>query len=99
MFEIILKLGAESDLDEIFDWYENEKEGLGFVFLNCLDAAIRKLKVNPQYYYNVSLTTRRIPTQKFPYNIYYTIEKDKVYIHAIMHQFRNPKAWKKRLKK
>ncbi len=99
MFQIILKPGAEEDLDDIFEWYENEKEGLGFEFLDFLDEAIKKLKSNPQYYFNVSPVARRIPTRRFPYNVYYTIENENVFVHAIMHQFRNPKEWKNRLKK
>lgn len=99
MFQINIKPDAEEDVDVVFKWYEKEREGLGFEFLDLLDEAIKKLKYNPQYYFNVSPVVRRIPTRRFPYNIYYTIENENVHIHAIMHQYRNPKEWKKRLKK
>ena len=38
---------------------------------------------------------------KFPFGIYYTIEKEvnQIQIIAILHFKRNPKIWRKRLKK
>ncbi len=37
MFQVIIDSGAELDVDEIFKWYEKQRQGLGFEFLTSFD--------------------------------------------------------------
>lgn len=43
MFEILLDPSAEQDIDEIFKWYERQREGLGFEFLISLITLLKFL--------------------------------------------------------
>ncbi len=97
MFEIILNPSAEQDIDEIFKWYEKQREGLGFEFLISLDNSFEGLAGNPYTCFNVSKTIRRVAITRFPYNVYYSIEVDIIAIHVIMHQHQNPEEWQMRI--
>jgi toxin ParE1/3/4 len=97
MYTIIFKPEAEEDLDEIFNWYDDCREGLGYEFLISLDECVTIIQANPLFSFNVSDTVRRATLSRFPYAVYYTIENNTVYIHVIMHQFRDPDEWQKRI--
>jgi toxin ParE1/3/4 len=97
MYEVLLDPAAEKDLDEITAWYDNQRNGLGYEFLVMFEECIAAIEKNPFHTFNVSHRVRRIAVPRFPYNIYYTIHLDKVYIHVIMHQYRSPEEWQKRI--
>lgn len=90
MFEIFLDRSTEQDVDEIFKWYEKQRGGLGFEFLISFDDSLQVLAQNPFAYFNVTKTIQRIAIASFPYNAYYTIKENVVYIHVVMHQYKNP---------
>jgi len=97
MFTIILKPGAEEDIDGIFKWYEEQREGLGYEFLLSADQCINTIQLNPFFSFNVAEQIRRAVIPRFPYNIYYTVEGEFVFIHLVMHQFREPETWQNRI--
>ena len=96
MFAIIFKSAAEEDLHGIFNWYEEHREGLGYEFLFSLDECVKSIQSNPFFSFNITDNVRRATLSRFPYSVYYTIENETVYIHVIMHQFRDPEKWQKR---
>jgi toxin ParE1/3/4 len=97
MYEILLDPAAEKDLDGIIDWYEKQRSGLGYEFLLMFEECIAAIERNPFHTFNVTRRVRRIAVPRFPYNIYYTVRMNKVFIHVIMHQYRNPEEWQKRI--
>ena len=97
MYTVILKPGAEEDIDGIFKWYEEQREGLGYEFLLNADECINVILSNPFFSFNVTGYVRRAVIPRFPYNIYYTVEKEIIFIHVIMHQFRDPEIWQIRI--
>ena len=97
MYEVLLDPAAEKDLDGIIEWYEEQRKGLGYEFLLMFDKCIAALERNPLHTFNVTRRVRRIAVPRFPYNIYYTIRLQKVFIHVIMHQYRNPEVWQHRI--
>ena len=96
-FEVNLDISAEQDIDEIFKWYEKQREGLGFEFLLSFDDSLDLLAKNPFAYFNVTRTIRRIAITKFPYTAYYSIDLNNITIHVIMHQHRDPEEWQMRI--
>lgn len=97
MYTIIFKSAAEEDLEGIFHWYEENREGLGYEFLLSLDECVKTIQSNPFFSFNINDNVRRATLSRFPYSVYYTIENETVYIHLIMHQFRDPEKWQKRI--
>lgn len=98
MHTIILKPGAEEDIDGIFKWYEEQREGLGYEFILSTDQCINTIQSNPSFAFNVTDSVRRAVIPRFPYNVYYTIGNESIFIHVIMHQFRDPEEWQIRIK-
>ena len=41
---------AWNDLDIAFEWYEGQRRGLGFDFLDCVEAAIETIHQMPKLY-------------------------------------------------
>jgi len=48
-YEVIIIREAQIDLDETFVWYEEQKTGLGFEFINEFEEVINKILRTPKY--------------------------------------------------
>ncbi len=98
IFVIVLTKEAQLDLDEIFIWYEEQKKGLGFDFINYFEAILHKLALNPYYASFILDDARGASLKKFPYEVVYRINqiKQQIRVIAIIHNHRNPEWFKKR---
>jgi len=88
---------AESDLDDAYDYYEYELDGLGEKFLEEFKKAIKRILNHPHAWSPVQDNVRKCILTKFPYNIIYAIEDNMIIILAVAHQHRRPDYWKDRL--
>jgi len=93
-FEVIFKPDAEQDVSKITKWYKSIKEELGSQFLEAIDIKVEFLKMNPKIYQVRYKETRFALLNGFPYAIHYTIEKNNVYVHAVLSTNRDPIIWK-----
>ena len=41
---------AVNDLDLAFSWYERQRRGLGFDFLDCVESAVQSIIEHPEMY-------------------------------------------------
>ena len=83
---------AEQDIQEAAAWYsEISLKLLNDFFLN-LQGVLEGLKVSPFLYQKRYQEVRIIFLRNFPYGVYYTIEEDTVFVHAVLHTKRNPKT-------
>ena len=94
--DIVVRSVAESELAEAFDWYEDRLAGLGADFLLSVDAALHTIARNPEQYPVVHKTIRRALTRRFPYEIFFVVEEERVVVLAIFHAKRDPKKWQDR---
>ena len=88
--ELIVELGAESDIAEGYGWYEERQSGLGSRFLEELDTAFARLAENPASYQEVMPNIRRAVTHTFPYLVFYTFTAQAVYILAVIPAAQDP---------
>jgi plasmid stabilization system protein ParE len=88
--EIVFLLAAELDL---FQAYEQSGEPLH----NKIDATLDQLKLHPRIGPMFKEPFRRKLIIKTPYAIYYTIEGERIIIHAIVDQRQNPDSVTSRL--
>lgn len=95
-YEVIIKPDAALDLTEIVLWYESKNEKLGRRFLEAIEVKIQFLELNPNLYQARYKKIRFTLVRRFPYAIHYTIEEQKVYIHAVLSTNRNSRIWKER---
>lgn len=87
---------AEKDIEEAAIWYEKQRKGLGEEFIGEIERALEVMSDNPDMYAVVHRNTRRALIRRFPFAIYYRLEKDALVVVAIMHGSRDPKRWQKR---
>ena len=83
---------AERDLIEGFRFYEDQGEGLGSYFLTNLYADIDSLDFSAGIHSKPYKHYLRLLSRRFPFAIFYTVQEDTVFIHAVLDCRRNP-AW------
>lgn len=92
-YKIIVKSGAELDLLEIVKWYESKSEGLGSRFLQDFEIKLDVIKRNPYLYQVKHKSVRMGFLKRFPVAVHFTVEEEKIFVHAILGTGRNPKIW------
>jgi len=88
---------AQIELDESFDFYEEQIEGLGYDFIMEVLATVKRIKNNPEAWTQLSARTRRCLINRFPFGIIYQVRDNEVLIVAIAHLHRKPGYWKNRI--
>ena len=83
---------AERDLIEGFHFYENQAPGLGLYFRTNLFADIESLKNYAGIHTKPYKRYHRLLSKKFPFAIFYRLENETVFIHAVLDCRKNP-AW------
>lgn len=73
MYTIRFTDDAEMDLDESYNWYENQKSDLGIEFVRSVNRTLEFIQDNPLLYKSVYKYVRKAKIYKFPFNIYYLI--------------------------
>ena len=90
---VIVRPRAEADLLEARLWYEGQRAGLGDAFLGEVKQTITRLENHPErpplYYRDF----RRLLTRRFPYKLFYRIERDRVVVFRILHAKRDHRQW------
>jgi toxin ParE1/3/4 len=97
-YKLIISPEAEEDLSEAFTWYEERRKGLGHDFLLQINAALRFLERNPLVFPEMYKGVRRHLIKRFPYKIFYLVERQKVIILGVIYAGRDPELVKKRIK-
>lgn len=77
--------------------YEDEASGLGDDFFDQVYALIERLTVHPESGYLQTKNVRVARVTRFPYDVFYKVEPDQIFILAVLHQKRRPGLWKNRL--
>jgi plasmid stabilization system protein ParE len=99
MRKIIILSYAEQDIrDSVVHYNENEK-GLDKHFLAIINQAFQLISSKPFAFPFVKNPIRKFVIRDFPFNVYFVVEDDIVYILAVFHNKRNPKVWKTRKRK
>ncbi len=87
---------AETDLNDAVDYYEACQPGLETDFLIEVHSAVSRIMEYPDGWTKVSANCRRCLTNRFPYELIYTIKGESILILAIANQHRHPDFWKNR---
>ena len=88
---------AQEDLTQGFHFYESREPGLGSYFIDCLFSDIDSLFIYAGIH-QVVFAHHRCLSKRFPFAIYYSVEKELVRVHAVLDCRRNPSWIRKRLK-
>ena len=79
-----------------FDWYDNQRAGLGTIFAARVQDAFDRISANPLLHGTVFQDIRKAVVQRFPYCIYYRPHPDRVEVIAVFHTSRDPSIWQGR---
>jgi plasmid stabilization system protein ParE len=96
---IIVEPNAERDIAEAFDWYEQQRPGLGDDFALCVEAGLHVIAQHPRSFPVVRKPARRMLIQRFPYLILFVDRRDVIAVIGVFHTSRDPKRWNERLRK
>jgi plasmid stabilization system protein ParE len=88
---------AQNELEDAIMFYELEQSGLGRRFKTEVRQAIKRIKSYPQAWSVERGEVRKCFVHKFPYTIFYSLQKQTIVILVIAHQHRKPGYWIDRL--
>lgn len=83
---------AEADLIEGFHFYESQQAGIGSYFLANLYADIESLRLYGGIHLKPYKAYHRLLSKRFPFAVFYTVDNQTVFIHAVVDCRRDP-AW------
>jgi plasmid stabilization system protein ParE len=86
---LILRRQAGSDLRQAFDWYEQQRPGLGVEFVTEVERAIQSLSGRPNSFPKTHGDARRILVNRFPYGVYFVVGARSVSVIGVLHGSRN----------
>lgn len=91
---------VEQDVLEAYNWYEEQLPGLGEDFLLSIDAAVNAIQRQPLLNAIEYKKVRKLKTKRFPFGVFYVVDKSLITVIAIVHLSRHPRTWKgRRLKR
>ena len=87
---------AEDEFNKAIDYYEDCRTGLGFEFADEVYLAVERIISYPLSWQFLEGEIRRSLVNRFPFGVLYSIEKNEIFIIAVMHLHRQPGYWEKR---
>jgi toxin ParE1/3/4 len=79
------------DIELAFAWYERQRKGLGFEFLDCVEASVQNIINNTEMYQIRYSCFRGCPIRRFPFSIFYSIEDIEIVVHSVFGNRQDPK--------
>jgi hypothetical protein len=87
------------DAHEAFVWYEAAAIGLGHEFLRSYFVALAEIEREPLICLRVFQGFRRKLLERFPYVIYFRVERDNIMVFLLIHAARNPSLIQRSLRR
>lgn len=84
---------AEKELEEIENYYDSIREGLGDRFREEIEMTISRILKFPNGWQPLSQIVRRCRLNSFPYGIVYRVKPREIRLLAVMHHHREPNYW------
>jgi hypothetical protein len=93
---VLIEPEAEAELLTTYQWYEQQRVGLGDDFLLCFEAALAAIGERPGSFPIVEKRTRRALIRRFPYFALFYEMPDVTCVLGVFHSKRDPATWKRR---
>ncbi|HEV2198711.1 MAG TPA: type II toxin-antitoxin system RelE/ParE family toxin [Bryobacteraceae bacterium] len=85
MKPVVLRPAAERDIQEIHDWYETRRQGLGDEFLEEVEPTLTLIELYPQAFPALRARIRRAVILRFPYNVFFRETDQEIHVIALLH--------------
>jgi hypothetical protein len=95
--KVIFLLAAEVDIQMTYSQLEDYGEGVGDAFLRALDEEAQLIERFP---FSCRLhidNYRRLVMSRFPFGLFYVIERDRIAVHAVMDLRQSPETIRRRM--
>ncbi len=90
---VVFRRRFQQDLGAGFDWYEEQRLGLGEQFLSAVQSTLKTIELYPELFISVHGDVRRAIVSRFPFAIFYLVEPRRVVVLRVLHTARDPKLW------
>ena len=94
---LIVTPEAEADIAQALDWYQKQRDGLGEVFLRCLDRVFDRITHSLETHAITYRNVRQTLVRKFPYLVCYLYNEEQVNVVAVFHASRASEGWQSRV--
>jgi len=95
-YRLLAEPPADLDIEAAFQWYEKELPGLGLEFLDELQDTYSRIVEGPLKYQHLRSGVRRALLRRFPYAVYFAVERSVILVLAVLHASRDPAEWQRR---
>ena len=94
MARVVISSRAEVEVAQAAQWYERQQPGLGRQFMEALEAKLDLIGKQPLLFAMVRRApdVRRVMLDRFPWHLWYFLERDEVRVFACLHAKRDPKS-------
>ncbi len=89
---------AVQELDDAFEWYEDQMPKLGHEFLSEIQEAETRILTWTESNSKIGPHLRRCLVRRFPFGLIYGIDDQTIVIVAVAHLHRKPFYWTGRIK-
>lgn len=82
---------AREDVRLNFLWYEAQRRGLGFEFLDSVEHSIQLIMENPAMYPVRYANYRGCVIRRFPFSVLYKVEDAEIVLYAVFDNRQDPR--------
>jgi len=90
---VVFRRRSQHDLAAGYDWYQEQRPGLGEEFLAEVLATLKSVERFPELFAHVHGEVRRSVVARFPFAVFYVIEPQRVVVLRVLHTARDPRLW------
>jgi plasmid stabilization system protein ParE len=88
---------ARDEYDAAADWYDQQRAGLGAVFIARVREVLQRISANPKIHGTVYQDVRKAVVKQFPYVVLYREDQGEVVVVSVFHTARDPSIWQSRV--
>lgn len=96
---VVFRRRSQQDLGAGFDWYEEQRLGLGDEFLSAVQSTLGNIEQFPEMFVSVHRNVRRAIVSRFPFAVFYLIESRRIVVLRVLHTARDPRLWPRSVRK
>jgi plasmid stabilization system protein ParE len=96
--EVIFAPLGRLEFEDAAAWYKSQQPGLSEEFKIEVREILEQVLNAPERFRLASPSTHKAILRRFPYSVYYSIERDAINVISVFHGARNPAALRRRLK-
>ena len=86
---------AYEEIQEAYDWYEEQRQGLGEEFLVAVEGCLKRIAKKPESFQRKYKDFRSALVTRFPFAIFFEISNNHIIVYSVFHTSREPLSWKK----